>query len=84
LHLSPALYRNPRQSPKDHAFHEETNQDHREQPGKDARGLQLRTIDVDEPADPAGAGADAEYQFGRDQRRDSESGKKRTVMDSPC
>jgi hypothetical protein len=53
---------------KNDIFHEDANEDNGDKPREDLRDIQLVFVFVNEPAYAAGAGADAEDEFRRDER----------------
>src|SRR6266852_656381 len=57
---------------EDKILHEQADQNNSQEAGEYAGYFQLVFVFINEPAEPAGAGADAEHKFRRDQGAPSE------------
>src|ERR1700733_1129650 len=64
---APATHRHVLDRLKDQVFHDESEQDHGQEPGEDVRNEQLILLLEDVPSQPARARADADHQFSGDE-----------------
>src|SRR5688572_14121652 len=65
---APAEHRPAFEPAKEQVLYQQTDQDHREQPGEDEVGVHLEPVLVDEPPEAALAAGHAEHHLGRDDR----------------